>query len=254
MGTEKKGYGWLSDQDIDMILQLFNIQANLYPSSFKKLRWTCMGAHYNSRLKAGLKDFLEKREIDSKKDISEVSSNNFIWQDIDDQLYNFPLGNNQGWQSMRWDEVDFVYGVEHIGLGHWGAYEYDLKNKIINVYDSMHNRYHNNRKEAMEVHAILLPSLLNICYFSDEDKLYLDVPFKLNYVDCPRQTNELDCGVYACKFVQCQVMDDSIFVLLPKKFANYRKKIVQDLLKWTVGTDGKVSFEETKAKSQLVAL
>lgn len=206
-----------------------------------------MGMQYEKEVKAQYNAFKEMRTINSMKGHAEQENKDFDWETVNDCMYKYVMGRSESWVNKPWSEVDYVFGLQNIGGCHWVAYAYNLKNKVINVFDSLQSTLLTLRKETFEMHATLLPSLVNLFCEKEEDKLNLDDPLKIRIFDCPQQQNGHDCGVYALKFIQCLAMGDGIGGLVANRFPAYRKKMLQDLLKWKKSPDGnKVAFEEVQ--------
>lgn len=205
-----------------------------------------MSSHFNQLIVGQYDYFVEKRKINALKDVAEQDFKNFEWDVVCDDLTQYVEGRNVNWKNKAWEDVRFVYGVCNMSKVHWCAYEYDLKNKIINIYDSMWTSSRNERRALFDKHAALLPSLVNLYCANTDDKLPLDEPFKIHVHDCPLQKNGYDCGVYAIKFIQCLANGDTLGGLLPHKFPDFRRKILQDMLKWKVDGDDKEMVEEVE--------
>ncbi|GAA0168289.1 hypothetical protein LIER_23039 [Lithospermum erythrorhizon] len=135
-----------------------------------------------------------------------------IGKKIDVDLYNFVMGKNKSWESKAWCECDYVFGIENIDNGHWVAYAYDLKNKTF-----------------VQLNPV--------------------TPFTITVESVPQQHNTHDCGVYACKFVQCLAMQDGFSKLAAARFPDYRKKLAIDLIKWTRTSNDMFAFHELQIKT-----
>jgi hypothetical protein len=210
-------------QDTDAILDMLNMTSIEYRGWFKTTRWTCVGSVFSQIVEAAYQAKLE----DEPMDLS---------------MFSVVVGLSKQWTSKVWSAVDRVFGVELIADCHWVAYEYDLRNKVINLYDSVRNRLIRERREAFAKHAAMAPMFYNISHPDALDRVDEDQTWPIVLRWSPQQDNAHDCGVYSLKVIQCLAWGDPPMDLDQRKFADYRKKLAQDLVKWR--RFGKIGFVE----------
>lgn len=194
-------------QHIDCFMHLLNAQLVKHENRYVYSRWTCMNSLYNQLLEYGVKKFQTLRE--TQKQAGDPVGKDVDWGTVDPDLYFYAAGFNESWGNKAWSLVDDVYGVDNIKKKHWFAYRYDIRNRTVVIYDSAKSIFKEDRSEIAQRHATLAPSLYNVNISKEEDKLDPDEPFVMKIMeDVPQQTNGYDCGVYACKIIQCLTMRD----------------------------------------------
>ncbi len=83
----------------------------------------------------------------------------------------------------------------NINNSHWALITADIENKTINSYDSMYS-ISAGVENRMRLISYLLDEYLDRNNFKTDN---LDWIF--NFVQCTRQENTYDCGVFVCKFM-----------------------------------------------------
>ncbi|KAH6800232.1 hypothetical protein C2S52_000696 [Perilla frutescens var. hirtella] len=118
-------------------------------------------------------------------------------------------------RGVAWKEVDNIYGVAHILKSHWVAYEINLDDETITVYDSLSRGYDwNPMKKYTENMSRFLPWLCKTNgVFTASSKTEWDV---ISCQNSPQQANCHDCGVMALTYIKCLVSNTPMCMIKPR--------------------------------------
>ncbi|KAH6771544.1 hypothetical protein C2S52_016347 [Perilla frutescens var. hirtella] len=102
-----KPMSWLTDENMDVLLSFLLVKAHHKPHLFRR-RWTVMDLH--------------------------------CWNDFEDActvVAKYVNGKLPRDRAVSWKEVDNIYGIGHVLKSHWVAYDINLDEQTITVYDSL---------------------------------------------------------------------------------------------------------------------
>lgn len=135
-----------------------------------------------------------------------------------------------------WFSVDHIYGLAHVLKCHWVAYDIDIKERRITVYDSRSKKkYWSRIKAEFSNVSRFIPWVLNLHAAGDE--LGARLPYQpweiVQFQHPPQQDNDHDCGVMAIKFLECLVSGNPVGIIDPLQTWEYRKTFCVELFNLT---------------------
>lgn len=132
-------------------------------------------------------------------------------------------------RPLRWCDASEIYGIAHVLTNHWVAYEINMLDGKIYVFDSLWNSagweqvasYFKPLSEA-------IPKLLIKAKERDPTFQLLEY----DHVDWPvvscsevlhRQTGVNDCGILAAKYVESLASNYPLWKVMPRKCSSLRR-------------------------------
>lgn len=133
-----------------------------------------------------------------------------------------------------WAEVEHVYGIAHVLTNHWVAYDINMKEKRVTVYDSMSkvNGWTSVHKEFEKL-CKFIPWILNVAAAGNVtgEKWEYNKWELVQYRHPPQQVNSNDCGVMAIKYLECLITANPVDIITPKWSTVFKTAYCVEVLK-----------------------
>ncbi|PHT39820.1 hypothetical protein CQW23_18674 [Capsicum baccatum] len=215
----------LSDEYIDACLYYF------------QKKYCYHGAHFSEKIKCTTTDMIfngtvEKEKLFKKHDwLAENSS--------EEQMTNYARGLQIS-ALTSWSYVDKILLPMHLPptdqeskSTHYVLGVLDLREKVIDLYDSISNKKYGKRSMALaKTYGRLLPDLLKALCLKDEHPSYGDDVKVFSVVrkeDVPKQPGAVEFGVYMLKFISMIMEDGSIDNFKANEINEWKIELVANL-------------------------
>ncbi|KAL4103540.1 hypothetical protein QTP88_018903 [Uroleucon formosanum] len=134
------------------------------------------------------------------------------------------LGNNNLLRCQR------VVVLINPNKDHWALFVVHTSNGVVYSFDSF-NRSH--QKEFDLVCDFLNKAFDCISHVTGQTRI---INWKINLIECPRQTNQYDCGVFACTNARCYLLG-KYFDYSQSDIRLLRQRIAFELINTTIVED-----------------
>lgn len=144
-----------------------------------------------------------------------------VW--VEEDTYPDYVHGKHSLLGPPWKDVDFIYSPMNL-KEHWFVVVLDMNRGLLVLYDSMPSYISMDElNQFLEPLVHTLPSLLTYCKMNDhKPDLYLQ-PWKIiRSSKTNRQYKSLDCGIFACKYLEYMATGAPLDDFVQDKMTEFR--------------------------------